>query len=233
LKPLSHFFAEVWSRHYSHPLSTEQISLFQLYDAVFRLRDRLKRLDHSGEYLTFPGLPAPLINPVAWLLQHGHHGSLIRGVRQAITHGDLHGDNLFVDGEHAWVIDFERTGSGHILRDFVELEVDIVTRLVPFPPNNLAQFYDLARVLAAPATLIAPFQTSERLQADPGSRKTLAVIAGLRHLAYGTTQNSDSREYLWGLLLDALFVASLTPPEAPQRDRALLLSAVLCDRLSQ
>jgi hypothetical protein len=207
--------------------------LFQLYDAVFRLRDRLKRLDHGGAYLTFPGLPAPLINPVTWVLRHGQQGSLIRGVRQAITHGDLHGDNLFVDGEHAWVIDFERTGSGHILRDFVELEVDIVTRLVPFPANDLAQFYELARVLAQPATLIAPFQTSERLQADPTSRKALAVIAGLRHLAYGTTQNSDSREYLWGLLLDALFVASLTPPEAPQRDRALLLSAVLCDHLSR
>ena len=44
-----------------------------------------------------------------------------------MTHGDLHGDNLLVDKEHAWAIDFEHTGSGHILRDFAELEVDILS----------------------------------------------------------------------------------------------------------
>ena len=67
-------------------------------------------------------------NPVTWVLKHRVDSSTL-SARQAITHGDLHGDNIFVDDIHAWAIDFERSGEGHILRDFTELEVDILTRL--------------------------------------------------------------------------------------------------------
>ncbi len=54
----------------------------------------------------------------------------LKKTRVAITHGDLHGDNLLVDNQkNVWVIDFERCGEGHILQDFIELEADIFNRL--------------------------------------------------------------------------------------------------------
>jgi thiamine kinase-like enzyme len=45
----------------------------------------------------------------------------------AITHGDLHAGNLLIDdSNNIWVIDFERTGEGHVLQDFIELESDLI-----------------------------------------------------------------------------------------------------------
>lgn len=236
LRPLKHFFTEVWSRHYEQPLTDERLSLFPTYDQALRLKSRLEafcdRSGCQGEQVAFPGLPIPLINPVPWVLQHADD-SLVHPARRAITHGDLHGDNLFVDGEHAWAIDFERTGPGHILRDFVELEVDIATRLAPFPAGDFAQFYEFAAVVAEPSEPAAPPRPTDRLLANPAARKALEVIAGLRDLAYEVTHYSDAREYLWGLLLDALFVATLVSEGSPQGKRALFLAAILCERLGR
>jgi len=228
LKPLDHFFAEVWSRHYRSS-QHEDFPLFRVYDQALNLEKRLKRFSNQEKRRSFLGLHASLINPVPWVLRHAED-SLIPGARQAITHGDLHGDNLFTDGEHAWAIDFERAGPGHILRDFAELEVDIVTRLLP-DEVDLSLLYELAFVLAEPLEPTAPFRQTKKLLANPETRKALDVIAGLRKLAYEMTRYPSSQEYLWGLLLDALFVAMLVSEESPQRERALLLGAVLCGRL--
>jgi hypothetical protein len=195
-----------------------------------RLKERLENFGHQEEKWAFPGLSASLTNPVPWALRHAND-SLIPDSRQAITHGDLHGDNLFVDSEHAWAIDFERTGPGHILRDFIELEVDIVTRLVSFPSHDLSRLYELAVVLAKPSEPAASIRGTSGLLAEPETRKALGVVAGLRRLAYEVTDYQDAREYLWGLLLDTLFVAALAAEGAPQRERALLFGSVLCERL--
>ncbi len=56
--------------------------------------------------------------------------SIVDLTYEAVTHGDLHGDNLLIDSrKNAWVIDFERSGEGHVLQDFIELESDILNRL--------------------------------------------------------------------------------------------------------
>ncbi|GAB4531461.1 MAG: hypothetical protein Kow0063_10720 [Anaerolineae bacterium] len=230
LKPLRHFFQEVWGRHYHQPLSRAPASLFQVYDQALRLRTRLQSFGCRQESLTFPGLATPLPNPVSWTLRN-IKDSLFPEAWCAITHGDLHGDNLFVDGEHAWAIDFERTGPGHILRDFVELEVDILTRLVSLPRHDLSQLYALARALAEDADPTRLGQTIAPLLAGPETGRALRVISGLRDLAFQVTGCQNFREYLWGLLLDTLFVAALVSEDSPQRERALLLGAVLCERL--
>jgi len=197
-----------------------------------QLKERLEGFSRQEERLQFPGLSASLINPVPWVLQHAGD-SLISGARQAITHGNLHGDNLFVDGEHAWAIGFERTGPAHTLRDFVELEVDIVTRLISIPLGVLSQFCDLAFVLAKPSDLTAPFRPNDKLLVNSEIRKALDVIAGLRKLAYEMARYPGFQEYLWGLLLGAVFAATEVSEESPQWERALLLGGVLCQRLEQ
>jgi len=228
LKPLGHFFTEVWSRHYRFS-QHEDLPLFRVYDQALNLEKRLKRFSNQEKRRSFLGLHASLINPVPWVLRHAED-SLIPGTRQTVTHGDLHGDNLFTDGEHAWAIDYERAGPGHILRDFVELEVDIVTRLLP-DEVDLSLLYELALVLVEPSEPTAPFRQTKKLRENSETRKALDVIAGLRKSAYEMTRYPSSQEYLWGLLLDALFVATLVSEESPQRERALLLGAVFCNRL--
>ena len=143
----------------------------------------------------------------------------------------LHAQNLFVDGEHAWTIDFERTGSGHCLRDFIELETDIATRLAAFPNENLIPYFRFAVALAALSEPGSP--ASPDPVADFEAQKALSVINGIRKLAHQTTGYQNSREYLWGLLLNAIFIGSLVDEQSLQRCRAFLLAAVLCERLSR
>ena len=59
------------------------------------------------------------------------------------------------------------------------------------------------------------------------------MIGGLRRMAYEMTGYTDIREYLWGLLLDALFAAALVPQRPPQHQRALIFCSALCERLEQ
>jgi hypothetical protein len=227
LQPLRHFFRDVWSRHFNSPSQIKDCSMFQIYDQSLDLTRRLRTFNHINKIRSFPGLSTPLINPVYWVLAHADDGQ-IAGVREVVTHGDLHGDNLFVNGEHAWAIDFERTGLGHILRDFVELEVDIITRLLSLP---LPQFFKFVIVIAEPSEPTASFHLANLVPIDPAAVKAFDVVVGLRKLAYEVTRYSDAREYFWGLMLDALFAASVASEDSPQRDRALLLASVLCSRL--
>ena len=91
------------------------------------LSAELLQFDIDGRRLRLP-------NPVPWLLtqvdvanggQQDATGGYVHYC--AVTHGDLHCGNLFIDKHREpWIIDYERTGEGPILRDFVELELDII-----------------------------------------------------------------------------------------------------------
>ncbi len=208
LAPLRYFFVGVWSKHYNYVLPDRRISLFQAYNETLHLQEYLDEPHDQGAQVAFPGVPVSLVNPIKWILRHSSDSQLPQ-VRQAVTHGNLHGDNLFVDGEYAWAIDFERTGPGHILRDFIALEVDIVTRLAPL--DDLAKFYEFAVTLVEPLEPSVSLHPTVQLLADTEAYKALGVIQGLRNLAYEVTHFRDVQEYYWGLLLETLFVASSSP----------------------
>jgi len=164
-----------------------------------------------------------------------------RAVAEALTHGDLWGENILVEreGEHCWVIDYERTGPGHILFDFVELEVDILTRLVRLPLSDHELFLDLIVGLVDPCetprstfqVLGVPSRWPESVKNNEETNKAFRVVSELRRLAHKEGRYDDLREYYWGLLLDALFVASLPSIDRSQRERACLLGSVICARL--
>jgi streptomycin 6-kinase len=156
----------------------------------------------------------------------------VRTARQAVTHGDLHGDNLFVEKERAWIIDFERTGPGHALRDFAELEVDIFTRLANPQQLDWPTLLELALALVRPATPTAAIMPTALINATPAALKALNVIKEVRSLAQEVVHHTDQREYLWSMLFDALFIASIGSAAPDQQLRAMLLSALICERLS-
>jgi hypothetical protein len=224
-------FGEVWSQLYQRSQPYEPaITLFQAYDQLLDLEEHLRAFPNQEEQLAFPGFQVHLINPIAWVLRH-KSDSMIPGSRQAITHGDLHGNNFFVDGLHAWAIDFERSGPGPLLRDFTELEVHIITRLTAFSETDLSLLYDSATLLTQLSKPEIPLRPTARLLQNAEIAKALGVVGGLRDLASDVTRYQDFREYLWGLLLDAVFVATLAPEKSPQRERALLFASVICGRL--
>jgi CheY-like chemotaxis protein len=232
IKPLEHFFEEVWARLYSgtHPRLAR--NLFSAYDSALKLRERMVTFPIQEKTLSIPGFPGKYPNPAVWIAAH-EADSYFASARESVTHGDLHGDNLFIEKDHAWAIDFERTGHGHILRDFVELEEDIITRLTALPEDNLYLFYQLAVALTKPISPTEPVGIPKSLEKDGEIRKTVEVINGLRSIAHRVTRFEDMHEYYWGLLLDAFFSLKLADPNSPKWLRGLLLSSLLCTRLRE
>ncbi len=222
LNPLRHFFLEVWLNHYQNKQPIKQQNLFELYDKGWYLTKRLQQLNQlpSHEIRLPDGLP----NPIQWLIKNKGKSNLPTAL-QAITHGDLHGDNLFIKNKHAWAIDFERTGPSHIFRDFVELETDILTRLAfpsDFDPTVYHYFintlYNIEQLNEPPAMLPV---------ANDAMIKAQQVINGLRQIAFNVC-DADLVGYWWGVLFDAILVATVAPN---RKNQALLLAATICRRL--
>lgn len=235
LAPLRDFFSNNnWGVWYKTG-ERLQGSLFEAYDTVLRggLSKQLASWNSHEQLRAFPGLPVALINPTRWLSEHYRDAALVLSY-QAVTHGDLHGNNLFIYENHAWTIDFERTGPGPILRDFVELIQDILTRIALFDDNQLPVLYELAVALCDSDHPSKPMCPTSTIMADAEARKAFLVVRDLQQLAYNCTRYEDQREYLWGLLLNSLFVARLLEKQQdPRRNRTLLVASVICARLER
>jgi DNA-binding response OmpR family regulator len=254
MKPIIHFFGyDNWGNWYRRDVQDLSGSLFQAYNTIWRgklddlLEDwRRKRTAPTtrswltslfprkstgiqesaiaGHYIKFP-------DPIAWVDQHKNNTAFLQ-IREAITHGDLHGNNLFVDRNGStWPIDFERTGYGPILRDFVELTHDILTRLARIGNTEIAVLYDVVVSLCEPRTHQQRMCLTTRIQEHAEGLKAWQIVSHIRELARQRAQHDDPREYLWGLLLNSLLVATLLEESHPRREKTLLVASIICARL--
>jgi CheY-like chemotaxis protein len=238
---LTHFFHETWSPLYEKPKKCKNISLFEeyckvwgeeWYDRVCNYRTPNPR-DAMGNELTEKIVPP---DPFAWLKENigdeaAEDKSITSNSALAVTHGDLHGDNLLIDDHgNAWVIDFERSGEGHILQDFVELEGDIINRLIS-SSKNLPSFYQLC-VYVTQNTELKELEDNYHTT-DAEVKKITQTISILRKLARETSGISDARQYLLGLLFNTLFRVTLikNPVNKLSHHRALMLASIICHRL--
>jgi hypothetical protein len=238
---LTRFFRETWSSLYEDAEKHENVSLFKEYCKVwgdewygrvcaFNAPDPREIMESK--------LPNGLIpvEPIAWFKENfGADAKEDRSITPftalAVTHGDLHGDNLLVDeNRNAWVIDFERSGEGHILQDFVELEGDIINRLIS-SSENLPSFYRLC-VYVTQNTELKELGEINGIT-DPYVIKSIQTISLLRKLAREVSGISDARQYLLGLLFNTLFRATIIGDSARQlrQHRALMLASIICHRL--
>lgn len=239
-KILKSVFDDAWSKHYLNSVDPpDVVPLIDRYAEVWGI-DWDAVLAPLTERATLDALP----NPAVWVLQNGR-GYVPRDTKIAITHGDLHPDNILID-EHniVWLIDFERTGYGPILQDFAELEFNLVTRLDFLPDSTQDDdlLYDLYLALAAPRKpddIILSPRSFLMLPDEHPYRKTVEAINLLRGLANNVSHFTDIREYLWGTLLNALYVNTRPMPskhperEDTRRQRAWLLASILCARLDK
>ena len=218
--PLIKLYRKVWGDEWL----LDRVAKFGGIDA----KD-LKMGEHWEEY---GGL-----DPLLWLQQNLANGSegilnLEEDTTVCITHGDLHGGNLLVDQhDTAWVIDFERSGEGHILQDFVELETDMIIRLASHN-QNIKEFYRFCLIIIRPDE-IRKFRPKEMSCNDADYSKALQTISLLRSLARKCTGISNARQYLLGVLFNAIFRATLTKRDFRDTGqlRALMLASIICHRL--
>ena len=234
------FFTVSWGKHYERRQSIENISLFDLYNDVWgdwyskNVKDFPSgSLWQDNTIIKLPGLS----NPIEWFKDRiadcpESSFCMVESTEKAVTHGDLHGDNLLIDSrKNAWVIDFERTGEGHALQDFIELEADIINRLDVFTDNPLS-FYRTCLVLAS-QTQIKGLEENQITDWDPRIEKALKTISTLRSLALKCTGIQDARQYTLGLLFNGIFRATINKSERYRKhqQQALMLAAIFCHRL--
>jgi hypothetical protein len=237
---LSAFFTVSWGKHYDRRQSLSNVSLFELYKEVWgdwytkSVKDfSTKGLWQDEGMIKWLELP----NPIEWFrdkiaVNPEQDLSIVESTQKTITHGDLHGDNLLIDShKNAWVIDFERSGEGHALQDFIELESDIINRLEAHPENT-ASYYQMCLVVAS-QTEIKPLEEREMYSQDVQVRKALETISFLRSQAQQCTGIEDARQYLLGLLFNTIFRATINNNDKyhDRQRKALLLAGIFCHRL--
>jgi CheY-like chemotaxis protein len=152
------------------------------------------------------------------------------------THGDFNQHNLLVDTTgHTWLIDFQATGLGHILRDVAQLDSEVRFLLLAPEEATLEERMHMEEVLCSIehfsqiSTLAADFQTANRALA-----KTYATVVHLRILAHKlVAQNpgDDVSEYYIALFYNAVNIIRFNSLPASQREHALLCASILADRL--
>lgn len=186
------------------------------------------------ERLYFEGLDGGRSFPNPLPLVDG--GALTYSTYQTLTHGDFNPHNIFVD-EHgdAWLIDFGRTGRGHLLRDAVQLDTVIRLELLAAEEATLEERLLLEEALCEAGSFL---QVRELRYApatsNPAVGKAFAVCKELRRIAGGLVKrvHLDIQELYTGAVFCAL--SRLCSPDlAPvQREHALLSACVMAERLA-
>lgn len=245
------FFSRSWHANYLLTIKPDDRSLFAQYGEVWDNSLWARRLQRYADrpepgdanVLRERGVP----DPVAWLTQQLRNGqsdvkrSRLPGTWRAVTYGDLRSGTLFVDGPSNNAIrisDYRRTGPGPVLQDFVELEVDILLRLTYAGNQDLDTIFDVltdaTRTARIPDRIIK--LSAEHITEDAEITKARSVLSALRLAAFDLTGVLDIRQYLWGVLFNAVYAALLLRDrgELPAvRTRALLLGGLVCHRLDE
>jgi CheY-like chemotaxis protein len=232
-------------RLYRAQLGLDRPDVAQRLDAeIRRIADGagqigLRAIEGEGDRLRFRfSEKDEAVFPMPHRWADGQAGRFPSAVPLGITHGDLNGSNILLDRDgRAWLIDFERTGLGPVLRDFVELEGVIRWELTS--DRNFERLYRFEKALLDPDTIdglrtkALPPGISEDLT------KAWAAIAELRLQAVELVAGADARQYRIGLLFHALrmitFSGFTSPgqarPSLARRAHALLSAAMVCYRL--
>lgn len=160
-----------------------------------------------------------------------HH---VRSTYECITHGDLHSDNILVDADgQTWLIDFQGTGPGHILRDVAELDSVVRLQLLAAGDATLDERLKLEETLCA----VEEFEQIERAAEGCATSnlhltKACATVLHLRAIArrlVAQNRESDISEYNIALFYYALNAIRFYSLSGLQRQHALLSASLLAD----
>ncbi len=198
------------------------ISIYEAYAYL----EIAKILTTQKDLSPIEGLGATLPNPFNWVIKNKH--ACVDRISYSPSHGDLWSDNIIIEGKNPWLIDFERAGEGHILRDFVELEADIVTRLLGCDDPLKEDQFIVALLLQNRPENPLPY-INKSIKTNPRATKAFKAIAKVRFFANKFSDYDSMAEYYWALLMDCLFLASKKTSSVQQT--AQRYAAWLCLRL--
>ncbi len=154
-----------------------------------------------------------------------------------ITHGDFNSRNILIDNErHTWLIDFRRTGIGHILRDIAQLDTVIRFQLLRPEHASLRQRFEMEKSLSG----LVRFGeldsiTSDLFEEHTPLKKAFETVLFLRKIARRFVEPNpvdNISEYYIGLIFFALDTIRYRTLAPVQREHALLSACLLTDQLS-
>jgi CheY-like chemotaxis protein len=241
---LDRLFFDTCASWYANPGRLQPLNLTSEYEALLGLTPA--KLEHAlahnfkdveGEQrLHFGALSGEqsFTNPVRGLKEH----RFVKSTYVTTTHGDFNETNILMDRlGQSWLIDFGRTGQGHILRDVAEL--DSIVRFKLLGPEE-ATLEDRLR-LEESLSSIRHFGEIDKLAAsfatdNAALRKCFAITLHLRSISRKIVPPQaadDMGEYYIALLyfsLNSIRFHSLTDV---QRQHGLLSASLLTDCLRQ
>ena len=155
----------------------------------------------------------------------------------AYVHGDLNGRNIIIDAqENVWLIDFFHTHKGHVLRDLLKFENDLLYIMTPVNDEaELAEGLELTRLLLSIADAGDPPEAD--LEANfrfPQFRKAFRAVRRLRSF-YSDLLRTDRTPFQIhvGLMRYAMHTLSFDESSALQRKWALYGGALCAESIVQ
>jgi CheY-like chemotaxis protein len=155
---------------------------------------------------------------------------------KCITHGDLNGSNMMVDAKgQAWLIDFESTGPGHILRDIAELDTVVRFQLLEADEATLDERLLMEQALGQASRFSQVEQLASCFKTEnPALLKAYETSVHLRSLAHklvAQNPSDDPDEYYIALLYYSLNTIRFYSLSSLQRQHAILSASLLADHL--
>jgi thiamine kinase-like enzyme len=162
--------------------------------------------------------------------------SFVRPTYVCTTHGDFNQHNILVDNTgNMWLIDFARTGRGHILRDVSALDSAVRFQLLAAEEATLEERLRMEKVLCSIEHFSQVEQLVDNLPTENSAlAKAYAVVIHLRKLArklVSQNPSDDISEYFIALLYHAMNALRFRDLSVKQREHALLCASLLVDRL--
>jgi CheY-like chemotaxis protein len=217
-----------------HDLTAEYLQNLELSPESLE-QDRINLKSAQGkEQLRISGLPEDRLftDPVSAMVKN----YFVEPTYICPTHGDLSESNVLIDETgHTWLIDFGRTGLGHILRDVAELDTNIRFQLLGESDATLDERLKLEEALCQ----AKQFGDLPRLAADfetenPNLAKAYATVIHLRNLAKKLVErnlNASIKEYNIALFYYALGHLRYYSLPRIQREHALISASLIADCL--
>jgi signal transduction histidine kinase/ActR/RegA family two-component response regulator len=239
---LDHLFLEVTGSWYASRGTLQPLDLTSDYQQLLgftfdklepAVSERLKSVQGRSK-LRFRDLPGErtFTNPI--LDSSNQH--LVRKTYLCTTHGNLNENNILVDDAgHTWLIDFERAGPGHILRDIATL--DSVVRFHLLGPEE-ADLVDRLRMEEALCSADRFSRVEEAAVSfsteNTALAKAYATAIHLRSLARRLLEpnpSDDISELYIALLYHALNTLRFYWLSTVQLEHALLSASLLVDAI--
>ena len=153
------------------------------------------------------------------------------------VHGDLNGANIVIDSQdNIWLIDFFHTGRGHVLKDLIKLENDLLYIFTPIEnDSDFEQALRLTDALLNIYDLQQPLPASEKIGlTSPGIVRTYETVRFLRgfypHLV---KLDRNPLQVFIGQLRYAAHTLSFDESSQYQKQWALYASGRLGEKISQ